>query len=133
MAGQAAIILAAALFVSGQAHSGDAGEGIAVAKRLVSAIKGKADFRDSDFVKTLGESDKAALRQFAPCKVSRINYQLSPHPTQSNALVRDPNSVGVGFECKGVPFRTPVAISLELESGRIAKIETHNADLMRRD
>jgi hypothetical protein len=44
--------------------------------------------------------------------------------------VRQFNDISVRFGCKGVPWDMPVGISLHLEGGKIARIETHNADLM---
>ncbi|MEO7364813.1 MAG: hypothetical protein ABIW03_00670 [Sphingomicrobium sp.] len=125
-------LLIALLLTSGeQSHATDANNGIAIGKRLVAAIKGKAVFQDADFVKALGERDKTALRRFATCKASSIDYIMHLHPTRPNVVIRNLNLVAVGFDCKGVPWDTPVGISLFLNGGKISKIEIHNADLMR--
>jgi hypothetical protein len=108
------------------------GDGIAMAKRVVAAIKGEAQFQDSDFVRPLAVADKAALQPFAACKVTNIAYALVPDPKERDTYSEDPNFVGVGLDCKGVPAETPVGISLHLKDGKIATIETHNADLMRK-
>ena len=108
--------------------------GIAIAKRLVAAIDGQSDYQDADFAKPLGKDDKAALRQFGECKVTNIDYMenaLNPRARYPTVFVRDFNNVSVLFGCKGVSWDTPVGISLHLQDGKIATIETHNADLMR--
>jgi hypothetical protein len=108
-------------------------DGIAVANRVAAAIRSTADFQASDFVKPLGESNKSALRRFAACKLTYVNYIATEQPARPGVLVEDPNDVAIGFDCKGVPKRTPAGISLHLQDGKIAKIETHNADLLKVD
>jgi len=125
-------VLAMALGAAANAQAGSP-DGIAIANRVVAAIGNKADFRESDFVKPLGESDKSALRRFAACKVTYVNYTAAEQPDRPGVLVEDPNEVAIGFDCRGVPKRTPAGISLHLLDGKIAKIETHNADLMKVD
>ena len=112
---------------------GLARQGIAMGERLVAAIKGEAAFQDDDFSKPLAEADKLALRRFAKCKVKNIGHMLLADPKQPNVLVRQLNDVSVGLKCKGAPWDMPVGISLHLENGKIARIETHNADLMAKD
>jgi hypothetical protein len=125
------VTLAILLSFVGNSQENAVSHGTAVAERLVAAIKGGAEFQDADFEKRLGEADKAVLRRFATCKVTHIGYAMNFLPKRSDVLVRDFNHVAVGFGCKGVPRDTPVGISLYLRDGKIAKIETHNADLMR--
>ena len=117
------------LGLSGAAPATD--DGIAMAKRVTAAIKGQAEFQDSDFVRPLEASDKAALRGFAPCKVEEITHTLMADPTERDTYMSNPNEVLVRFGCKGVPSSTPVGITLELRNGRIETVETHNADLMK--
>jgi hypothetical protein len=102
-----------------------------MAKRLVAAIKGQAEFRDADFVKPLGDADKAALRQFAACRANYIDY-AGIATKDPNVIIRNYNDVSIMFACKGVPSNSPVGISLNLQDGKIATIETHDADLMGR-
>ena len=108
-------------------------EGRAIAGRLVAAIKSKADFEDQDFLKPLNGADKAALRSFGACGIRRITNAGLPQPRGSRAYVPDPNDVVITFNCEGVSESTPVGVSLYLENGKVAKIETHNADLMKAD
>ena len=125
-----AILLGAAV----QAPNNPEKLGIAIAKRLVAAINGQGEYQDNDFARPLGDDDKAALRQFAACKVTNIDYMenaLNPRSRNPTVFVRDFNNVSVLFGCKGVSQDTPVGISLHLQDGKIATIETHNADLMR--
>jgi hypothetical protein len=114
-------------------QSASIGEGHAIAGRLVAAIKGEADFQDQDFAKPLNGGDKAALRSFAACEIRRITNAGIPQPRGSRAFVPNPNDVVVTFNCEGVSERTPVGVTLHLENGKVAKIETHNADLMKAD
>jgi hypothetical protein len=125
------VTLAIFLALLGQAEDAAARNEIAIGERLVAAIKGEAEFEDSDFAKPLGEGDKVALRRFAKCKVKNIGHVLIADPTRPNVLVRKFNDVSVRLDCKGVPWGTPAGISLHLQDGKIARIETHNADLMR--
>ncbi|HKX91963.1 MAG TPA: hypothetical protein VJM15_06010 [Sphingomicrobium sp.] len=106
-------------------------DGIAMAKRLTAAIKGEAEYQAGDFARPLEPADKAALHQFARCKVSRITYMLTADPNEPNTYFTNRDEVLVGFNCKGVPSDSPAAISLYLKDGKIATIETHNADLMK--
>ena len=106
-------------------------EGRAIAGRLVAAIKGKADFDDQDFAKPLNDGDKAALRSFGDCEIRRITNAGLPQVRGSRAFVPNPNDLVVTFNCEGVSESTPVGVSLYLENGKVAKIETHNADLMK--
>jgi len=106
-------------------------QNIAVARRLVEAIKGKSDFRDADFEKSLSEPDRSALRRFGACKVKFIDHPSSIDPKEPEFTIPDFDRVSVGLSCDGVPPKTPVALSLHLHNGKIAKIETHNADLLR--
>ena len=113
-------------------QSSSIAEGHAVAGRLVAAIRG-ADFQDQDFARPLKDADKGALRSFAACGLRRITNAGIPQPRGSRAFVPNPNDVVVTFDCKGVSDSTPVGITLHLQNGKVAKIETHNADLMRVD
>ena len=106
-------------------------DGMSMAKRLVAAIKGEAEFQNADFARPLEAGDKAALRRFAPCKVAEVTYTLLPDPVEQDTYVQNPNDVLVRLGCRGVSPETPVGISLHLSNGKIDKIETHNADLMR--
>ena len=58
---------------------------------------------------------------------------LMAEPNNPNVLVRQFNDISISLGCKGAPWDMPVGISLHLESGKIARIETHNADLMKQD
>ena len=126
------MIAAAALVLAftGAAPS-DPGLGIKMARRLTAAIKGEADFQDSDFAHPLEAADKAALRQFAQCKVGGITYMLTADPSEPDTYSQNPNEVLVHFGCKGVSEQTPVGVTLHLRGGKIEQVETHNADLMR--
>ena len=108
-------------------------EGIKKAERFAAAIEGKADFRDSDFTKPLTLQEKSALREIGKCKVEQVGYATTPHPLLKNTVEQDPNRLGVSLDCAGVSTVSPVAISLHLQNGRIARVETHTADPMRRD
>ena len=125
------LMFAAGLLLGSQATT--LPESLAMAERFAAAINGKMDFRDEDFVTPLTESDKGALKSFAKCKVLDVGFVAIPDPTESDSVSPDPNQLGVRFRCKGVPSRTPVAISLHLDAGKIETVQTHNADRMRRD
>ena len=127
------LTLAASMLVVSQAAATVSPESLALAERFAAAVAGKTEFRDTDFVAPLTESDKAALRPFAKCSVRDVGYVAIPDPTESDTVSPDPNRLGVRFRCKGVSARTPVAILLHLDAGRIGTIETRNAELMRRD
>ncbi len=101
--------------------------------RVVAGIKGKADFEDTDFLKPLTPRDKAALRQFARCKVTRVNHTGTAASTRPFVVVEHPNEIGIGLDCRGAPDNMPVGISLQFKDGKIVKVETHNADLMKVD
>jgi len=101
--------------------------------RVVAGIKGKADFEDKDFAKPLTPGDKAALRQFAHCNVTRVNHTGIAASTRPFVVVEDPNAIGIGLDCRGAPANMPVGISLQFKDGKIVKVETHNADLMKVD
>ena len=108
-------------------------EGIKKAERFAAAIEGKADFRDSDFTKPLTAKEKSALREIGKCKVEQVGYATTPHPLLKNTVEQDTNRLGVSLNCAGVSTVSPVAISLHLQNGRIARVETHTADPMRHD
>jgi len=127
------LALAASLLVVSQAAATISPESLALAERFAAAVEGKSEFQDADFVTPLTESDKAALRSFAKCRVRDVGFVAIPDPTESNTSSPDPARLGVRFRCKGVSPRTPVAISLHLDAGKIGTLETHNAELMRRD
>jgi hypothetical protein len=105
--------------------------GIGMAQRLTAAIKRGAPFQESDFARPLGATDEAALRRFAPCKVELIDHTLLPDPEEKDTYVHNPDSVLVTFACRGVPADKAAGISLHLKDGKIATIETHNADLVK--
>jgi len=132
MMNAAAFVFAILVGVAGASPAPAGSGGIAMAKRLTAAIKGEAEFHDSDFSRPLEPSDKAALRGFAPCKVENITYTLAADPTEPDTYVRNPNEVLVRFGCKGVSIKTPVGLSLHFRNGRIETVETHNADLIRK-
>ena len=127
------LALAASLLLLSQAATTVSPEGLALAERFAAAVKGEADFQDTDFVSPLTEGDKAALRSMAKCKVRDIGYVAIPDPVESNTASPDPNRLGVRFRCKGVSPLTPVAISLHLDGGKIGTVQTHNTELMGRD
>ncbi len=126
MIASTALILGLASFVPGQT-----GPGIAIAQRLAAAIRGEIPFQDSDFAQPLQASDKAALRQFAACKVGGITNMLTADPDEPDTYSLNPNEVLIHFGCKGVSEQTPVGVTLHLSGGKVEQIETHNADLMR--
>ena len=99
--------------------------------RVVAAIKGKAEFQDSDFLEPLTAGDKAALRQFGTCKVTRVNHTGTTVSIRPFVVVENPNEVSIGLDCRGAPDDMPVGISLQFKNGKIIKVETHNADLMK--
>ena len=127
------LILSMFLTAGDQSNDPYAKQGIAMAERLVAAIKGTSEFLDADFAKPLAEADKVALRGFAKCKVRHIGHMLMADPKKPNVLVRQFDDISVGLDCKGATRDLPIGISLHLQDGKIAKIETHNADLMRAD
>ena len=120
------ITLLAALAIAGTTLN----DGIPIGARFVAAIQSKADFNDADFVRAVGASDKLALRRFGQCKVTHLDYGLTPDSVPG-ATSPDFDEIVIMFGCKGVSRNTPVGITLHLEGGRINTIETHNADLMR--
>ena len=124
------LLLAMLLTSSAQPSAAQIDAGLAAAKRLVAAIEGSADFQSADFVTPPRDVDKAALRRLGGCKVTKLGYVLAPTGEKRDEYYKDFNDVAVMFGCKGVPQDTPVAISLHLEDGKIATIETHNADLV---
>ncbi|HEX6741197.1 MAG TPA: hypothetical protein VF079_05315 [Sphingomicrobium sp.] len=130
MTSMSAILGLVALAAASSQHSAT-GDGIAVAKRLVAAIRGEAQFQDGDFATTPGADDKAALRRFARCKVELIDYTLLPDPEERDTYVHNPNSVLVAFGCRGVPSDHAAGLTLHLKDGKIGTIETHNADLVK--
>ena len=111
----------------------DSVDGIAIGKRVVSAIKSETDFQPTDFIKPLREGDKDALRRFGKCKLERIMYRTASYPKVVSSNVTDPNQVRVLFKCKGVSWHTTPSLTLHLQDGKIASVETHHADLMRVD
>jgi len=125
------LLLIAALFAARADELTKSSPEVDVGKRLVAAIKGKAEFHDADFMKPLVDADKAALRRFAACKVSNINHAGTPLPNNVFTVVEDPNQIVIGLDCKRVPYSTPAGISLVFENGKVVKVETHNADLLR--
>ena len=125
------LMLLAFLGSMGQPQSPDPRAGIAVAKRLVAAMKGQAPFEQSDFEAQLRDADKAALRRFGACKVGNIDYAWQAIPQHPNEYLQDFNEVEISFACRGVSQDTPVGISLHLHDGKIQTVETHNADLMK--
>jgi hypothetical protein len=127
------LVLALVLAAGDQSNDPYAKQGIAIAERFVEALKGTAEFHDEDFVKPLAEADKAALRVFGKCKMKGVGHMLMADPKNSNVLVRQFNDISVRMNCKGARWDMPVGLSLHLEGGKIARIETHNADLMRAD
>ena len=127
------LTFAASILVLFQAQAATSLEGIKKAERFAAAIEGKAEFQDADFTKALSAQDKAALRSFGKCKVQQVGYATKAHPLLKNTVEQDLDRLGVALDCAGVAPETPVAISLHLQDGRIQRVETHNADLMRRD
>jgi len=127
----AGVILGLAMLAGAAPAAALPADGLAVAKRVVAAIKGGTEFQDADFARALGAEDKAALRRFASCKVAEITYTLMPDPIERDTYIQNRNDVLVRFGCKGVSTSTPVGLSLHLNGGKIETIETHNADLMR--
>ena len=125
------LALALLLTAGDQSNDPNAKQGIAVAERFVDALKGTADFQNEDFVKPLAEADKAALRQFGQCKMRGVGHMLMADPKSPSVLVRQFNDISVRMDCKGAKRDLPIGLSLHLEGGKIARIETHNADLLR--
>jgi hypothetical protein len=99
--------------------------------RVVAAIKGKGEFQDNDFLQPLTAGDKATLRQFGTCKVTRVNHTGTAVSSRPFVVVEDPNEVSIGLDCRGAPDDMPVGISLQFQDGKITKVETHNADLIK--
>ena len=127
------LTITASVLVLMQAQAAASIEGIKRAERFAAAIEGKADFRDSDFTKPLSAREKSALREIGKCKVEQVGYATTPHPLLKNTVEQDINRLGVSLNCAGVSTVSPVAISLHLQNGRIARVETHTADPMRHD
>lgn len=126
------LTLAILLGLVGTTGETPARDGLAIGERLVAAIKGKAEFQDSDFEKQLVEADKAALRRLADCNVRTLGH--AAYPTEErNVLERNFDHVVIEFGCSGVSLKTPVGIFLHLHDGKIATLELKNADLMRVD
>ena len=127
------IDLSIALMLAVSSTAGPAADtdGTKVAKRLADTIRKSAEFQDSDFVQPLGPASRAALHRLSSCKVDSIDHWLSPDPTEADAYIQNPNKIGVTYACAGVPVTSPVTISLLLQNGKIATIETHNMDLLK--
>jgi hypothetical protein len=106
-------------------------DGIAIGKRVVAAVTGETDFQDSDFAKPLTQEDKTALRNFNQCGFERVIFRKTAFPKVVSVSNADPNEVKVWFVCKGVPASIPVGFSLLLRDGKIASVETHNAEYLR--
>jgi len=104
---------------------------VKVAQRLAAAIRNSAAFNESDFVRPPGPVSQAALRRLSSCKVDSVDHWLKPDPTEQDAYIQNPDKVAVTYLCDGVPATTPVVITLRLQNGKIAMIETHNADLLK--
>jgi hypothetical protein len=126
-------LLALLLTAGEQSNDPNGKQGIAIAERFVDALKGTVEFQSEDFVKPLAEADKAALRRFGKCKMKGVGHMLLADPKDPDVLVPQFNDISVRMNCKGAPWDMPVGLSLHLEGGKIARIETHNADLMRGD
>jgi len=122
-----ALMLAVSTAAAGPADT----DGTKVAKRLADSIRKSTEFRESDFVQPLGPASKAALQRLSSCRVDSIDHWLSPDPTEQDAYLPNPNKIGVTYACAGVPVTSPVTLSLLLQNGKIATIETHNMDLLK--
>ena len=105
--------------------------GLNIGKRLIAAIKGRGVFEDGDFVRPLADGEKSALRQFSRCSIKEPMHGLVAVPNQPMTFVSNYNDINIIMRCKGVPSSMPVGITLHLQNGKVAKVETHNADLMR--
>jgi hypothetical protein len=127
------LTITASVLVAMQAQAAASLDGIKKAERFAAAIEGKADFQDADFTKALSAQEKSALRKIGKCKVQQVGYATQPHPLLKNTVEQDFNRLGLNLDCAGVSTTSPVAISLHLQDGRIARVETHTADVMRRD
>ena len=117
--------------MSAEAAANPQSDDLAVAKRMSRSINKNGALAAADFTSPLGAKDEAALRRFWACKVESIDYTLMPDPTERDVYVQDRKRVFIAYLCKGVPRKTPVGITLHFQDGRIATVETHNADLMR--
>ena len=127
------LTITASALVLMQAQAAASIEGIKKAERFAAAIEGKADFQDADFTKALSVQEKSALRAIGKCKVQQVGYATQPHPLLKNTVEQDFNRLGLALDCADASSASPVAISLHLQDGRIARVETHAADVMRRD
>jgi hypothetical protein len=114
------------------AQASPAADGLAIAKRFVAAIEGKAEFADADYRRTLKDSEKAALRRFGnSCSIKNVGYAYRPSPNDRNVFVEDYDFVSISMECAGARPDYPIGLSLHLAEGKIRKVETHNADLLK--
>ena len=96
-----------------------------VALRLIAAIQNKGAYQDADFIKPLGERDKAFLSAYSQCDVSYVRHSLVRPAGSSDPYVQEPGSISLGWKCKRVPRNTPIHLTLLFKDGKIAKIETH--------
>ncbi|QNM82940.1 hypothetical protein H8M03_00820 [Sphingomonas sabuli] len=110
-----------------------------VAQRLIAAIRGERLFAEKDFVQPLAAADKQVLRNFGACDVAYFGHPAdaamdnlsAKQLVSASEVTLDPNRVLVRFNCDGVSTETPVGLTLHLVDNRIAKVEAHNADLMK--
>ena len=96
-----------------------------VALRLIAAIQNKGAYQDADFIKPLGERDKAFLSTYSRCDVAYVRHSLVRPAGSSGPYVQEPGSISLGWKCKRVPRNTPTHLTLFFKGGKIAKIETH--------
>lgn len=101
---------------------------IAVARRLVAAIRNERPYEDSDFITPLSQSDKASLSAFSTCSADSVGHNLDVHPSRPNTLVRVPGSISIRWRCRQRSRGMPTHLSIELKNGRIETIATHVSD-----
>lgn len=103
------------------------------ARRLVAAIQGKVDYRDSDFVSPLTAASKEALSEFQDCKArfigieqsdGRIVEPLSGEMPRGGSIPSS-DEIIVGLICDGYPKSAGAGLTVHFEGGKIAAVETH--------
>ena len=101
---------------------------MAVARRLIAAIRNERSYEDSDFITPLSQSDKAALSAFSTCSAANVGHSLVAHPRRPSTLVRVPGSISISWRCRRSSRGMPTHLSIELKNGRIESLATHVSD-----
>jgi hypothetical protein len=101
---------------------------VAVARRLVAAIRNERPYEDSDFITPLSQADKASLAVFSRCSADTVGHSLVAHPRRPSTWVRVPGAVSIRWRCRGRSRGEPTHLSIELKSGRIESLATHLSD-----